>query len=151
MLSASSPCIQAGETQSWMIGALDLADNPRIINQLVDIGAFEYIHSSEDADGDGMSDTDEITAGSDPADTNSFFGLINPGGITNNMLDDTGMVLSWYSATNRTYQIRRAEELRTGFNTLIAQNLPATPPLNTYTDTTASVLSGAYYRIEIKP
>jgi hypothetical protein len=41
-LACTSPCIDAGTNQNWMIGAVDLAGDPRIVNDIVDIGAFEF-------------------------------------------------------------------------------------------------------------
>lgn len=41
-LAAGSPCIDRGTNQSWMVGAIDLAGIPRIINGSVDMGAYEY-------------------------------------------------------------------------------------------------------------
>ena len=42
-LQATSPCINAGTNQDWMIGATDLAGNPRInASGRVDMGAYEY-------------------------------------------------------------------------------------------------------------
>ena len=41
-LLPSSPCIDAGTNQSWMGDARDLADNPRIGNDVVDMGAYEF-------------------------------------------------------------------------------------------------------------
>ena len=40
-LGRGSPCINTGLYQAWMDGALDLAGQPRILNRLVDIGAYE--------------------------------------------------------------------------------------------------------------
>jgi hypothetical protein len=40
-LGAGSPCINTGLYQSWMDGTFDLAGQPRILNKLVDIGAYE--------------------------------------------------------------------------------------------------------------
>ena len=42
-LSPSSPCIDAGVNMTWMFGAGDLDKNPRIINEKVDIGAYELV------------------------------------------------------------------------------------------------------------
>jgi len=38
-----SPCIDAGTNMSWMWSATDLDGNPRIIDGIVDMGAYEYI------------------------------------------------------------------------------------------------------------
>ncbi len=40
-LKLSSPQLNAGVNQEWMSGALDLAGTPRILNRVVDIGAYE--------------------------------------------------------------------------------------------------------------
>jgi hypothetical protein len=39
--ASTSPCINAGVTQPWMIGAYDLDGNPRVSGTSVDIGAYE--------------------------------------------------------------------------------------------------------------
>lgn len=43
-LQGASPCVNAGTNRSWMVGALDLADKPRIdrASMQVDIGAYEF-------------------------------------------------------------------------------------------------------------
>ena len=40
-LGRGSPCINAGRYQTWMDDALDVAGQPRILNRVVDIGAYE--------------------------------------------------------------------------------------------------------------
>lgn len=46
-LSLSSPCINAGTNQDWMIGAVDLDGNPRIVQCVVDMGAYEAQRPNE--------------------------------------------------------------------------------------------------------
>ena len=41
-LLPSSPCIDKGINQDWMLDATDLAGNPRILNGTVDMGAYEF-------------------------------------------------------------------------------------------------------------
>jgi hypothetical protein len=41
-LAASSPCVDTGTNIDWMLNAVDLAGNPRIVNTTVDMGAYEY-------------------------------------------------------------------------------------------------------------
>jgi fructose-specific component phosphotransferase system IIB-like protein len=41
-LLPTSPCIDAGMNEEWMVGALDLDGNPRILDGTVDMGAYEY-------------------------------------------------------------------------------------------------------------
>ncbi len=40
-LQASSPCVNAGINQEWMMGASDLDGDPRILDGRVDMGAYE--------------------------------------------------------------------------------------------------------------
>jgi len=40
-LRMTSPCVNVGTNQSWMTGAVDLEGNPRILNVIVDMGAYE--------------------------------------------------------------------------------------------------------------
>ena len=42
-LTKSSPCRDAGTNETWMTGALDLFGNARILNNIVDIGCYEYL------------------------------------------------------------------------------------------------------------
>ncbi|MEM7393051.1 MAG: choice-of-anchor Q domain-containing protein, partial [Verrucomicrobiota bacterium] len=41
-LRPTSPCIHAGTNQIWMAGATDLDGRPRIVEGVVDMGAYEY-------------------------------------------------------------------------------------------------------------
>ena len=46
-LKPNSPCVDAGDNRAWMVTAVDLDGNPRILNgrysDTVDIGAYEYV------------------------------------------------------------------------------------------------------------
>ena len=56
-LLSSSPCINTGTNIMWMAGKLDLDGNLRILDGLVDMGAYEFLDNpSIDTDGDGMPD-----------------------------------------------------------------------------------------------
>ncbi|HBA85199.1 MAG TPA: hypothetical protein DCZ95_14010 [Verrucomicrobia bacterium] len=172
-LEASSPCIDAGLNQGWMTEAKDLDDRARVVNGQVDLGAYEYIFSTSDYDGDGlsneqevnqygtdayrrdtdadgMSDSIEITAGCNPSDENSFFGLVSQSNAVDHAVSENGFVLSWYSAHSKTYQLSRADNLANGFTAVIAQGIPATPPLNVYTDTTAQAEAQYFYRVSVE-
>ena len=50
------------------------------------------------------------------------------------MTSGTNVVLRWNSITNNTYAVYSATNLLHGFSVL-SSNMPATPPMNTYTDT----------------
>jgi len=59
-LQAASPCIDVGLNQVWMNTVLDLDGNVRIVNAVVDMGAYEYpIPPIIDTDSDGVADVDD--------------------------------------------------------------------------------------------
>lgn len=95
-----------------------------------------------DSDGDGSSDWEEGVAGTDPASATSRWGAVVGSGPTQ------GPVISWISSSNRTYTVYRSDGSMTNF-TPLAQDLPATPPLNVYTDTVSGV-DRAFYRIRVR-
>jgi hypothetical protein len=42
-LRMGSPCVNAGTNQDWMTNSVDLDGNARILNNFVDIGAYERL------------------------------------------------------------------------------------------------------------
>ena len=46
-IGLGSSCIDTGTNQTWMAGANDISGKPRLLNDIVDIGAMEYLPSSE--------------------------------------------------------------------------------------------------------
>jgi hypothetical protein len=86
-LAQGSPCRDTGSNTN-VFGSNDVDGNPRIVNTTVDMGAHEY-HGpgSGDYDGDGMDNGDEGIAGTDFADSNSYFmvsgvSVMSPASIT---------------------------------------------------------------------
>ena len=59
-----------------------------------------------------------------------------------------GILLRWLSREQDTYEIQKSLDVRNGFFPL-ATRLPATPPVNVYTDQTETV-NGAYYRVRVE-
>ncbi len=62
---------------------------------------------------------------------------------------DGHMIIRWLSRAGETYRILRSTDLRGAF-AVVADELPATPPENYYTDATDGA-DAAFYRIEIAP
>jgi len=98
-----------------------------------------------DSDGDGMRNSAEAVAGTDPGDPFSCFALadVTPSGTT-------GAVLRWPSETGRVYSVWCTTNLQANPQvfTLRAGGLAATPPQNVHTD---AVSDGAtfIYRLHV--
>jgi len=61
------------------------------------------------------------------------------------------VVLSWQSAEGARYRLKRSTNLSTdGFGYLVRTNIPATPPFNTETDTTAVGSGPWFYRVGVE-
>ncbi len=100
-----------------------------------------------DPDGDGMNNSQEYVAGTDPRNVNSVFRFTS----AENALSQ-GIVVRWPSISNRFYNLSRATNLIAGTNSFIilpgASNILATPTENSYTDAVQG--AGPYfYRIEV--
>jgi len=168
-LRPDSPAINAGVTN--FAPTNDLAGLPRPLrgyystNAVIDLGAFEYDFATADSDGDGLKDSVELEfgsnpmlvdtdgdgasdyvewlTGSNPTNAHSFFAITNFVPRAGNKF-----VLTWPSAAGRAYHIQRATNLALPFS-IIATNVPATPPVNSYTDTPPAS-PNLYYRLRLK-
>lgn len=94
--------------------------------------------TTHDTDGDGMVDADEVIAGSEPDNVSNVWKCAS-------VATNGGFMLAWPSISDRWYAVERSFNLADEF-VVIASNLPATPPQNSYQDTTTS---NAFYRIEV--
>ncbi len=96
-----------------------------------------------DADGDGLTNWEEYLAGTDPLDALSDLVV-----VTVKPMADGTVQLSWPSVPGRTYRIERAS-VPFGSYTTIANDLPASAPVNSWVD--GSPLSTtAFYRVYVK-
>ena len=86
-----------------------------------------------DDDLDGMPTWQEWIAGTDPRDIHSIFQFTNEVCAAGQ-----GMAIRWPSISNRLYSLSRATNLLEGSNAFMvlpgASNMPATPPVNSYTN-----------------
>jgi hypothetical protein len=110
---------------------------------------YSIVPDPDDWDCDGVSNEDEIRAGTDPHDPDCFFAVKEfryhaaaAGG------DSATMVLRWRSVPGRVYNVDRSTNLVQGFVPW-ATNLPATPPVNVVTDALNSVKG--MYRVTTAP
>ncbi len=99
-----------------------------------------------DDDHDGLKNKDEYSAGTDPKDSGSVLKMTMPD-FTNLT---SGLVLRWSSVTGKSYRLDRATNLLDGFNTPFRTNIEATPPENSYLDTSATNAGPYFYRIGVE-
>jgi hypothetical protein len=86
-----------------------------------------------------MKDAAELIAGTDPGQASSVWRCAVA-------KDGEGFSLNWASLSGRWYSVERTYNLTDGFS-VIASNLPATPPQNSYSDDAGS---NAFYRIGVR-
>ncbi len=125
-LLGGSPCIDTGTNRAWMAAATDLDGEARIVNSIVDMGAYEYSDADDDglsdsaeanlygtypndpdSDEDGVSDGDEAVAGTDPLEASSYHAV----GIS---ATGTTQIVSWVSVRNRLYDVQYSTNLVEG-------------------------------------
>jgi hypothetical protein len=99
--------------------------------------------NDSDYDLDGFIDLHEFLAGSNPTDSNSFLKATAAGEEGGG-----GFVIRWSSESNRFYIISRSTNLLEEFLGVIS-NLPATPPLNAYTNA-GETNAPVFYRIDLQ-
>lgn len=99
-----------------------------------------------DDDLDGVPNWQEAIAGTDSNNKNSFLR------ITRASVDrqDGSFFIEWTSVSNRVYRVWRSVDLSSGFPTVVAEDLPATPPLSSFLDHSPSVSSTVFYRVEVQ-
>ncbi len=177
-LLTNSPCIDKGTNLPWMVGANDLDGSPRILNSIVDMGAYEFIGAGlPDTDGDGLLDAYETNTGvyvgptntgTDPNKSDTDGDGMGDGDEVRAGTDpnsaasclrmllsptpgsDGGLVLRWSSATGILYRLERSTNLIQGFNATVQSNVLATPPMNVETDKTATGKGPWIYRIGVE-
>ena len=105
-------------------------------------GDLETADAASDFSGNGFLDYHAYLAGTDPTDPVSALRIESKAELT-----DGTLRIQWQSVADRYYNILRSTNLP-AFNA-IATGIPATPPLNTYDDESATNNVPYYYRIEL--
>ena len=118
--------------------------------EILHFGATTNASAATDADGDGFPDADEYLAGTDPNTPGSFLGVV---AISNTVsATATGMVVRWSSVAGKLYSVDRGMSLlaNPAFPLHLRTHIPATPPMNTETDTTTTGQGPYFYRIGVQ-
>ncbi len=94
-LKVTSPCINAGAYEGWMVGAMDGDGNPRIAHGVVDMGAYEYalallpvVDNGNGASAVGVTSArlngNLISDGGTNTTVRFYWGLVNGGAVATN-------------------------------------------------------------------
>jgi len=128
----------------WERIVLDVGDFRSLewyrVDSVPDVEPRRYDH-----DHDGMTDADEIEAGTDPTDPSSVFAVL---GVD----DPTGsgeIAIRWSSVHGKFYDVFRSLDLMSGFSS-VTSGIPATAPENVYTDSVNGGQS-TFYQIRLSP
>ncbi len=160
-LQSNSPCINSGNN-SHVTTSTDLDGNPRIVDGLVDIGAYEYqtpgfilpyywaqqyglsLDGSIDSDGDGMNNWQEAVAGTNPTNAASVLKMLS---ISNSV---PGNIVKWQSVANKVYYLQRSTNLlaQPAFISIYT-NFPIPLITLSFTDTSATNGGPYFYRVEV--
>ncbi len=110
-------------------------------------GGVTNLMPEADEDGDGMSNLQEYIAGTEPTNAVSHFRIsaLRP------VAGEARYILDWNTASGRVYSVYWSSNLlsESGFR-LLHSNLPAAPPVNTWTDTVHSADEKGFYRIDVQ-
>lgn len=122
-------------------GLSDLEEQTGVNNLLTwpDPGGRTSRVDVADSDGDGQGDGQEALAGTDPNGPGSFFAVAQSA-----LPALGGFVLQWSSAAGRVYQVLNASNLLEA-PVLLATNVSADPPLNSYTVPVEAVREQFYF------
>jgi hypothetical protein len=109
-----------------------------------------WTRSAVDSDGDGMTDSDELLACTDPDDPTSVLQMnrsYRPAGV-----GETGIVVEWTGVAGVHYTLERSTNLTAGpaFTTVVSV-VPGRYPATVYMDTTATESGPYYYRARVNP
>jgi len=107
-----------------------------------------FSDATSDADSDGFDARSEYLAGTDPRNAASRLAVGQFNVITNAVSGTSTTTISWASATGRLYRVERSFDLSQW--TTAADNVEATPPLNSAVDVVTPPGGRVFYRVVVK-
>jgi hypothetical protein len=163
-LLGSSPCMDKGDN-GVMNASVDLAGNPRIIRDRVDMGAYEFQGTNsavfyawlpfhgivpdgttdyQDPDGDGMNNWQEWFCYTCPTNALDALRMVSAEWV------DAYIAVRWQSSPGKDYFVERSTNLTSSFTVLVT-NFPASMSGKTlYTDSHVQGRGPFFYRVGIK-
>lgn len=144
-LAGNSPCIDSGTNVINLINDIDGTPRPLDGKKTgiakIDMGCYEYGNPLVNSDNDGVSDYDEIIAGTNPLDVNDFLNIESIIRFSTNQV-----TIRWDSKVGKVYDIICSTNLKsvmTGCTNVAATSTSTAVTIN-MTNTMA------YYRIAVK-
>ena len=110
----------------------------------LDVNTADRFEAGGDSDGDGLGNGAEFVARTDPNNATSVLRATDVAAGPNGQF-----VLQWSSSAGCLYAVERSAAPGHGFKP-VAGGIPATPPLNAYTDTPPDTVKAWFYRIRVE-
>jgi hypothetical protein len=111
--------------------------------EIMYFGGATNASPEDDDDDDHVSTLDEYYAGTNPTNGASYLMVVM------SPLNSAGPVIIWPSYSNRIYELHRSTNQASMNDFIVLQgNIPASVPLNSYTDTTATAEGPQFYRVK---
>ena len=101
--------------------------------------------ANTDFDGDGAPDRHEFLADTEPKNANSVFKMLSA-----SRASSSNISVRWSGLAGQVYALERSTNLVEGFTVIVRNDIQATPPVNSVTDTDAAGSGPYFYRVRLK-
>ena len=146
-LTATVTNLQAGTLYYFAVTAYNDAGESRLSDELPWTPALS---NPLDSDGDGMTDSQEQIAGTDPYNSHSVFCMTSSNAPV--VGSAPGYLLQWTSVSGRYYRVMRSMDLMaTPPFSNVASPIQATGPVTSFTDIDSPTTGARFYQIQVEP